>query len=56
LADYGAMPIIVAMEATLHPLRRVLQLEPGADLLYVPLKPQAPVSYSRLAGHCGTCR
>ena len=50
------MPIIVAMEATIHPLRRVLHVQPGANLLDVPRKHQVPVSYSRLAGRCGTCR
>jgi len=44
------------MEILIQPLNRVLRVEPGANLLKVLQDAQVPVSYSCLAGRCGTCR
>ncbi|NRF65417.1 2Fe-2S iron-sulfur cluster binding domain-containing protein [Aquincola sp. S2] len=44
------------MEVTIHPLQRVLHVQPGANLLEVLREHQVPMSYSCMAGRCGTCR
>jgi len=44
------------MELVVHPLGRTLQLEPGANLLATLREHQVPISYSCVAGRCGTCR
>lgn len=44
------------MEVTIHPVQRVLQVQPGANLLEVLREHQVPLSYSCMAGRCGTCR
>src|SRR5688572_32048304 len=44
------------MEVTIQPLQRVIQVQPGANLLEVLRANQVPVSYSCMAGRCGTCR
>jgi ferredoxin-NAD(P)+ reductase (naphthalene dioxygenase ferredoxin-specific) len=44
------------MELCIEPLRRVIDVEPGANLLAVLRGAQVPVSYSCMAGRCGTCR
>jgi ferredoxin-NAD(P)+ reductase (naphthalene dioxygenase ferredoxin-specific) len=56
LADHGAAPIIAAMQLLIQPLRRVIEVEPGANLLEALRAAQVPVSYSCMAGRCGTCR
>jgi ferredoxin-NAD(P)+ reductase (naphthalene dioxygenase ferredoxin-specific) len=44
------------MELRIQPLERVIQVEPGANLLEALRAAQVPVSYSCMAGRCGTCR
>ena len=44
------------MEVVLNPSQRVLQVQPGANLLEVLLEHKVPMSYSCRAGRCGTCR
>lgn len=44
------------MEILVDPLKRVLSVKPGANLLEVLREHQVPVSYSCTAGRCGTCR
>ena len=45
-----------AMELVVRPLQRVLNVPPGANLLEVLREHQVPMSYSCMAGRCGTCR
>ena len=42
------------MEAVINPLQRVLDVQPGANLLEVLRENQVPMSYSCMAGRCGT--
>ena len=44
------------MEVCIQPLQRVIDVEPGANLLAALRGAQLPVSYSCMAGRCGTCR
>ena len=44
------------MELVVHPLDRVLQVQTGANLLETLRKNDVPISYSCMAGRCGTCR
>lgn len=44
------------MEVVVSPPRRVLQVQPGANLLEALRRNQVPMSYSCMAGRCGTCR
>ena len=44
------------MEVTIQPLNRVIRVEPGANLLESLQAAQVPMSYSCMAGRCGTCR
>lgn len=44
------------MEVLIQPLDRVIQVEPGANLLEALQAAQVPMSYSCMAGRCGTCR
>ncbi|MCM5680039.1 2Fe-2S iron-sulfur cluster-binding protein [Schlegelella sp. S2-27] len=44
------------MELLIQPLRRSIDVEPGSNLLDVLRRAQIPVSYSCMAGRCGTCR
>jgi len=44
------------MEVRIHPLDLVLDVAPGANLLEVLRANQVPMSYSCMAGRCGTCR
>ena len=44
------------MEVLVQPLDRVLQVQPGANLLEVLREHQIPISYSCMSGRCGTCR
>lgn len=44
------------MDVLIQPLRRVIQVEPGANLLDALRAAQVPLSYSCMAGRCGTCR
>jgi naphthalene 1,2-dioxygenase ferredoxin reductase component len=44
------------MEVLVQPLQRVLNVQPGANLLAVLREHGIPVSYSCMAGRCGTCR
>jgi ferredoxin-NAD(P)+ reductase (naphthalene dioxygenase ferredoxin-specific) len=44
------------MEVAIRPLQRVLNVQPGANLLEVLREHQVPMSYSCMAGRCGTCR
>ena len=44
------------MEVLIQPLRKVIKVSPGVNLLDALRAAQVPVSYSCLAGRCGTCR
>jgi ferredoxin-NAD(P)+ reductase (naphthalene dioxygenase ferredoxin-specific) len=44
------------MEVLIQPLRKVIDVEPGANLLDALLNARVPMSYSCMAGRCGTCR
>lgn len=44
------------MELRIRPLQRVLNVKPGANLLEALRDHQVPISYSCMAGRCGTCR
>lgn len=44
------------VEVTIQPINRVIRVEPGANLLEALLAAQVPMSYSCMAGRCGTCR
>ena len=44
------------MDILVKPLNRVIRVEPGANLLKVLQDAQVPMSYSCMAGRCGTCR
>jgi ferredoxin-NAD(P)+ reductase (naphthalene dioxygenase ferredoxin-specific) len=44
------------MELVVHPLERVLQVPTGANLLETLRAHDVPISYSCMAGRCGTCR
>jgi ferredoxin-NAD(P)+ reductase (naphthalene dioxygenase ferredoxin-specific) len=44
------------MDVLIEPLRRVIEVEPGANLLEALRRAQVPMSYSCMAGRCGTCR
>jgi ferredoxin-NAD(P)+ reductase (naphthalene dioxygenase ferredoxin-specific) len=50
------MPMIGAMELHVRPFARTIEVRPGANLLEVLREHQVPVSYSCMAGRCGTCR
>jgi len=44
------------MEVLIQPLHRRIEVEPGANLLDALRNAQVPMSYSCMAGRCGTCR
>ena len=44
------------MDILVQPLNRVIRVEPGANLLKALQDAQVPMSYSCMAGRCGTCR
>jgi naphthalene 1,2-dioxygenase ferredoxin reductase component len=44
------------MDILVQPLNRVIRVEPGANLLKALQDSQVPMSYSCMAGRCGTCR
>ncbi len=44
------------MEVSVHPLERTLHAHAGDNLLDVLRANQVPISYSCMAGRCGTCR
>jgi ferredoxin-NAD(P)+ reductase (naphthalene dioxygenase ferredoxin-specific) len=44
------------MEVLIQPLRKVIEVAPGANLLEALRSAQVPMSYSCMAGRCGTCR
>jgi ferredoxin-NAD(P)+ reductase (naphthalene dioxygenase ferredoxin-specific) len=44
------------MEVLIQPLQSVIEVEPGANLLEALRRAQVPISYSCMAGRCGTCR
>ncbi|MGM9487338.1 2Fe-2S iron-sulfur cluster-binding protein [Ideonella sp. YS5] len=44
------------MEVLIQPLQRTIEVQPGANLLEVLRHAQIPMSYSCMAGRCGTCR
>lgn len=44
------------MDILVQPLNRVIRVQPGANLLQALQAAQVPMSYSCLAGRCGTCR
>ena len=44
------------MDILVQPLNRVIHVQPGANLLQALQEAQVPMSYSCMAGRCGTCR
>ncbi len=44
------------MDLLVQPLNRVIHVAPGANLLKVLQDAEVPMSYSCMAGRCGTCR
>lgn len=44
------------MDVLIQPLQKIIQVEPGANLLDALRQAQVPMSYSCMAGRCGTCR
>lgn len=44
------------MDILVQPLNRVIRVDPGANLLKALQDAQVPMSYSCMAGRCGTCR
>ena len=44
------------MEMLIQPLCRTIDVEPGANLLEALRNAQVSMSYSCMAGRCGTCR
>ena len=44
------------MDVLIQPLQKTIQVEPGANLLEAMRNAQIPMSYSCMAGRCGTCR
>ncbi|MDE2297637.1 MAG: 2Fe-2S iron-sulfur cluster binding domain-containing protein, partial [Burkholderiales bacterium] len=44
------------MEVLIQPMRKVIDVKPGANLLEALRDAQVPMSYSCMAGRCGTCR
>ena len=44
------------MDILVQPLNRVIRVQPGANLLTALQDAQVPMSYSCMAGRCGTCR
>lgn len=44
------------MDVLIQPLRKVIEVAPGANLLEALRGAQVPMSYSCMAGRCGTCR
>jgi naphthalene 1,2-dioxygenase ferredoxin reductase component len=44
------------VEVLVQPLNRIVRVEPGANLLRSLQAAQIPMSYSCMAGRCGTCR
>ncbi len=44
------------MDVLIQPLQRTIEVEPGANLLEALRNAQVPMSYSCMAGRCGTCR
>jgi naphthalene 1,2-dioxygenase ferredoxin reductase component len=44
------------MDVLVQPFNRVIRVQPGANLLQALQEAQVPMSYSCMAGRCGTCR
>ncbi|MEX8494120.1 2Fe-2S iron-sulfur cluster-binding protein [Sphaerotilus sp.] len=44
------------MDILVQPLDRVIRVQPGTNLLQALQEAQVPMSYSCMAGRCGTCR
>lgn len=44
------------MDILVQPLNRLIQVQPGTNLLQALQEAQVPMSYSCMAGRCGTCR
>lgn len=44
------------MDILVQPLNRVIRVQPGVNLLTALQEAQVPMSYSCMAGRCGTCR
>lgn len=49
-------PMQTPMDILVQPLNRVIRVDPGANLLKALQDAQVPMSYSCMAGRCGTCR
>jgi naphthalene 1,2-dioxygenase ferredoxin reductase component len=45
-----------AVRVLVQPLNRIIEVQPGANLLQALQAAKLPVSYSCMAGRCGTCR
>ena len=44
------------MDILVQPLNRIVSVQPGVNLLQALQDAQVPMSYSCMAGRCGTCR
>ena len=44
------------MEVLIQPLQKAIEVQPGSNLLDALREAQIPMSYSCMAGRCGTCR
>lgn len=53
--DAATLPAHV-MDILIRPINRVLRVAPGVNLLKALQDAQLPISYSCMAGRCGTCR
>lgn len=47
---------MAAVDVCIQPLQKIIEVEPGVNLLAALRGAQVPVSYSCMAGRCGTCR
>jgi ferredoxin-NAD(P)+ reductase (naphthalene dioxygenase ferredoxin-specific) len=56
IASLSLMLRVCDVEVLVQPLNRILRVEPGANLLQALQAAQIPMSYSCMAGRCGTCR
>jgi ferredoxin-NAD(P)+ reductase (naphthalene dioxygenase ferredoxin-specific) len=56
LGDWAVATTIAPMDVLIEPLQKTIEVAPGANLLDALREAQIPMSYSCMAGRCGTCR
>jgi naphthalene 1,2-dioxygenase ferredoxin reductase component len=56
LVDSAFTANMKVMDVLIEPLHKVIRVEPGTNLLEALRAEQVPMSYSCMAGRCGTCR